>query len=77
MTSLDYFLWEYVYKIKERIVYIEKTFEEAAKGNQCLRKPFQKNKLYLHLKVMNIYNNIRNKKYNWLLQTLQIIFMTF
>ena len=37
---------EYFYKIKERIVYIEKTFEEAAKGNQCLRKPFQKNKLY-------------------------------
>lgn len=37
---------EYFNKIKDRIIFVEKTFEEAAKGNQCLRQPFKKNKSY-------------------------------
>ena len=33
-------------KINSEIIFIEKDFEEAALGNQCLRKPFEKNKKY-------------------------------
>lgn len=37
---------KYFENLKNDIICLDKTFEEAKKGNQCLRNPFKKNKLY-------------------------------